>query len=447
LEYQSNIAEYREHGRAAHATELPPFRSRRIAHAYLAAGRIVAVMLLAGFVTTASAENWPRFRGPNGAGIAAPGFSTAITEKDFAWKVALPGMGHSSPVTWGEHVYLTSANDKAGRRYALCLAAADGKILWQYEEALAAYHKHRENSFASATPATDELGVYIAWTMPQEFTLLALTHDGKERWRKSLGRFQSQHGSGSSPIVVNDLVILNDDQEDSTSTIYAFDRASGALRWKVDRPGGGKAAMATPCVWRPENGPEQLIVATMEAGIQGLDLQSGKVLWQAEGVFFSRPIGSPVTFGDIVMAVNGEGAVKRVLIAIRPGTEQQPPQIVYKLEKVGPHVPTPLIKGENLFMWNDQGQLTCAKAATGEIVWSQKVAGNFYGSPICSGDVLWSISRSGDLIGVNVADGYKPVGTLNLGEASHATPAIADGRMYLRTVSHLICVKGRGNKD
>ncbi|HZK80966.1 MAG TPA: PQQ-binding-like beta-propeller repeat protein, partial [Humisphaera sp.] len=156
---------------------------------------------------------------------------------------------------------------------------------------------------------------------------------------------------------------------------------------------------------------------------------------------FSRTIGSPVTTGDLVIGVNGDGTGKRVLVAVRPDSAKQIPEVVYKLDRVGPYVPTPLIKGEWLFLWNDQGQLTCAKAATGKVAWTQRIGGGFYGSPICSGDVLWSISRTGNLIGVNIADGYKPLGTFNLGEPSHATPAVANGRMYLRTVSRLICVK------
>ena len=131
------------------------------------------------FAASASAENWTRFRGPDGAGIASLGFSTAITEKNVAWKVALPGVGHSSPVTWDDHVYVTSADEAAARRYVLCLAATDGKVLWKSDEAFIPYHKHNDNSYASATPATDDLGVYVAWTMPHEYTLIALAHDGK----------------------------------------------------------------------------------------------------------------------------------------------------------------------------------------------------------------------------------------------------------------------------
>ncbi len=391
-----------------------------------------------------ASDNWPRFRGPNGDGIAPEGFFNAITEKDFAWKIALPGASHSSPVVWGDHVYVTTAADKDSRRSLLCVSAADGKTVWKYEENFTSYHKHRENSYASATPTADDLGVYIAWTTPQEYSLIALSHSGTLRWRKSLGGFRSQHGSGTSPIVVHDLVILNDDQEGQTSTLFALDHASGEIRWKHEYAGGGKAAMSTPCVWRPSGGTEQLIITTWQAGIEGFDLVSGKQLWQAKDVFFSRPIGSPITSPDLVLGVNGEGIARRELVALHPGAAGEAPKLVYKLSLIGPHVPTPLVKGDLLLMLNDLGQLTCAKLATGEVIWTQKFSEGFYGSPICAGDVLWAISRKGDLIGANIADGGKPICTFNLGEPSSATPAIAGGRMYLRTTSHLICVKGKG---
>ena len=404
-------------------------------------GMIAAGLGLVLVGATAGAENWPRFRGPNGTGIAPTEFNSAVSAKDIAWKAALPGIGHSSPVVWGEHVYVTSADDGAGKRYVICLSAADGKVLWKRDYSFGSYHKHKLNSYASATPAADELGFYVVWTTPQEYSLLAFDHEGKERWKKSLGSYRSQHGSGSSPIVVGDLVVLNDDQEKAASALYAFDRTTGQQRWKVDHRSSGKAAMATPCLWKPASGPEQIIVPSFGGGIQSVDPQSGKLLWEATGLFFSRPVGSPVTTGDLVICVNGEGAVQRELVAVRPGASGEKPKLVYKIKSLGPHVPTPLVNGDRLILLNEAGQLTCVEAETGKTIWSEKLGSGFYGSPIISGDVLWAIDREGRLNGVNIASGMKPICKFDLGEPSQATPAVADGRMFLRTLSHLICVR------
>jgi len=396
------------------------------------------------FATFAAAENWPRFRGPNGTGMAGGSYSAPLSEKDIAWKIALPGSGHSSPIVWENHLYITSADQQSSRRYILCINPADGATLWKHDYEFFSYHKHKDNSYASATPAADELGVYVAWTMPNEYALLAFDHDGKERWKQSLGTFQSQHGSGSSPVVVNDLVILNDDQEKSPSALYAFDRVTGKQKWKLDRRSTGKAAMSTPCLWQPPSGPQQLIVTTWGGSMQGIDPIVGKLLWDAPGIFFSRPVGSPVTTSDIIIGVNGAGTAQRELIAVRaPANSGEKSKVLYKISKLGPHVPTPLVKGDHLYLWNDLGMLTCVNVVSGEVVWSQKVAGNYYASPICLGDVLWSISRDGDLVGINIADGYKPLCRVSLGEGSQATPAIANGQMFVRTSGHLICFKLR----
>jgi outer membrane protein assembly factor BamB len=276
--------------------------------------------------------------------------------------------------------------------------------------------------------------------MPQEFLLLALDHAGKERWRKSLGRFESQHGSGSSPIVLGDLVILNDDQESPGSALLAFDRKTGQQKWKLDRRSTKKAAMSTPTVWKPKTGDEQIVITTWGGGIQGIDPKSGKLLWSAADVFFSRPIGSPQTTEDTIIGVCGEGNGTRSLVAIQPNPAGGAPKVLYKIDQLSPHVPCPLIDRDRLILLNDLGELTVADLATGKIRWTEKVGAAFYGSPILVGDTLWTVSRQGDLFGIDIANGYKQICKLNVG-TSQATPAVADGRMFIRTTSQILCIK------
>jgi outer membrane protein assembly factor BamB len=391
--------------------------------------------------TIAAGENWSRFRGPNGEGHATGPFTKALTEKDIDWKIALPGIGHSSPVVWGDHVYVTSADTDKEARHVLCFNPADGSKLWEFKTKFTSYRKHRDNSFASATPAADELGVYVVFTMPQEFLLLALDHSGKERWRKSLGRFESQHGSGSSPIIHGDLVILNDDQESPGSALLAFDRKTGEPRWKLDRRSTKKAAMSTPTIWKPRGGDEQIVITTWGGGIQGVDPKTGKLLWSASGVFFSRPIGSPQTTDELIVGVCGEGNGVRSLVTIKPNPAGGEPKQLYKIDQLGPHVPSPIIAGDRLILLNDLGEMTCADLATGKTRWTEKVGATFYGSPILVGDTLWAISRQGELYGIDISQGYKLLGKLSVGGPSQTTPAIADGRMFIRTTTQLLCIK------
>lgn len=175
----------------------------------------------------ADGSNWTRFRGPNGSGISADAFDEPIVEKDIAWKVELPGIGHSSPVVWGDKVYVTCAEEETGKRIVLCLNSGDGSIAWKREYNSFTFHIHKRNSYASSSPAVDDVGVYVSWTTPKEYTLLALSHDGKELWRQNLGEFTSQWGSGTSPVVVNDMVVLTNDQEGPESSVVAFDHKTG----------------------------------------------------------------------------------------------------------------------------------------------------------------------------------------------------------------------------
>ena len=404
---------------------------------------LVAVATASGAPGSAApaADNWPRFRGPNGSGVSPDAFDRAITEKDFAWKIELPGVGHSSPVVWGDKVYLTCGEGPTAKRIILCLSAADGTTAWRREFNSFTFSQHHDNSYASSSPAVDDVGVYVCWTTPKEYTLLALDHDGKELWRQDLGPFKSQWGSGASPVVVNDLVIVADDQE-GPSRVSAFDHKTGKPRWTVERKGSDKTAMCTPCLFKPKDGPEQLVVTSKASGLVSLDPETGRTVWEVPDAFPFRTIGSPVVTDDLVIASYGDGANDRRLIAVRPGSAgAYMPEVAYRMTKTPSYVPTPLVKDGLLFLFADNGQVTCAKADTGEKVWGEKVGRSFYGSPVCAGKTLWCISHEGELIGIEAADHYNLVGKLDLGEPSQATPAVAGGRMYLRTTSHLICVK------
>jgi outer membrane protein assembly factor BamB len=399
---------------------------------------------VAGPATSVAADDgWTRFRGPNGSGVAFGHYAADLSEKDIAWKVELPGKGHASPVVWKGRIYTTSADPDEGKRYVLCLNAADGAVVWKKAYDFSKFRQHADNSFASATPAVDELGVYVAWVTPESYVLFSLDHEGKERWSADLGPAKSQHGQGASPMLVDDAVVFVSDQEGGQSAAYAFDRKTGVQHWKIDRPTGDKTAMSTPVLFTPKpgGGPPQLIFTSKASGMTAVDPKTGQTVWEAGKAFDARTVGSPVVADDLVIAACGEGANDRTLVAVRPPARPDlAPEAAYVVKRIAPYVPTPIVKGNRLYMWGDAGQVTCADVASGKTLWSEKVGGMFYGSPVCVGDTLWCASRKGELVGVAAADAFKKVGKLDLGEPSHATPAVADGKMYVRTVSHLICV-------
>jgi outer membrane protein assembly factor BamB len=399
-------------------------------------------LVLVALAAPAPGQEWARFRGPNGCGVSPTPAPTRWTEADFRWKVALPGVGHSSPILWRDRVFVTSADEETGKRFLGCLRTADGRELWTRTFPGPRSAKHPDNSYASATPAADERHVYACWGSAQELLVVALDNDGKEAWRTDLGGFHGGHGFGASPVVHGGLVIVPDDQ-DGASALFALDRDTGAVRWKVPRH--ARASYTTPCVYQPAGRPAELIFTSYEHGITALDPMTGRVRWEAD--VFSKghvetAIGSPVVAGDLVLGTCGWLGVRQEVVAVRPepgGKAQE----VYHIDRSAPLCTTPLVKGDLLFLWSDAGTVTCADVRTGKVFWRERVPGSYYTSPICAGDCLYGVSREGEVVVLAASAKYKLVARNPLGEGSHSTPAVVDGVLYLRTFSHLIAVGGK----
>lgn len=406
---------------------------------------LLACAVTTAYVSSAHADPWPRFRGPNGNGQSDdPSIPASWSDSDYLWKIELPGKGHASPVVWDQRVFLTSADSGSATQYVFCIDAGNGKTLWQRQYRSTPHHLHLRNTFASSSPAVDAQHVYVAWATPEQLTLKALDHDGQEVWTNDLGPFVTQHGFGTSPIVFEDMVILSNSQQaqqlrpnqkPGKSFMMAFDRKTGKLRWKTARA-TTRVCYSTPCVYRPETGKPQLICYNTADGIFSLDARTGTPLWNIS-VFRMRNVNSPIVVNDLVFGSNGSGGGGNFLVAVRAG---QTPQVAYKITRHAPYVPTPVANGDLVFLFYDRGFVTCIEAANGTVVWHERVNAAFSGSPVVAGDKLYCIDEKGTVIVLAASRQFKELGRNPLGEPSRATPAISDGRMFLRTVSHLFCV-------
>ncbi len=407
---------------------------------------MAALSLLAGLLVScpsfAGAQEWTRFRGPNGSGQSdATTIPPRWTEDEVLWKVPLPGVGNASPVLWGDKIFLISADPKEGTRYVLCLAADDGKLLWKRDYPSETHHLHQQNTLASSTPTVDAEHVYCAWSTPEEFTLLALKHDGSPSWQADLGPFVSQHGFGTSPILHEDLLIIANDQ-DADSFFIAVDKKEGTTRWKIprERLAEQNTCYSTPCVYKPQGQPAELITCSRAEGVVSLDPKSGETNWKAD-VLTSRACSSPVVIGDLVFATCGSGAGTNKCFALRPYGDGDDPELAYELDRSSaPYVPSPVAKGDLVFLWNDRGIVTCVDAPTGKIHWRNRVGGNYFGSPVRVGEYVYCIDVDGNVVSVAAKDTFELGGRSPLGETSRSTPAVAGGRMYLRSESHLTAV-------
>lgn len=400
---------------------------------------LVAVPLL--LLPTARAQEWDRFRGPNGSGLSpAHNVPIAWTEKNLLWKGRLAGIGHSSPVLWGSKLFITSGVPAAGQAVIQCLDAATGKELWAQSFAVEKHRHHEHNSLASATPAVDDRHVYVLWASPKSYLVVALRHDGREQWRADLGGFKSGHGFGVSPIVVNDMVIVANEQE-GKSSIVALDRTSGKVCWQLPRK--SRTTYATPCLFTPAGQPPQLICASYEHGISSIDPRTGAVHWDMD-VFDKRhmetAIASPIVAGELILGSSGWLGVRKEVVALRPGQGGMRPTQAFTLTKGTPLVPTPLVKDDLLILWGDDGVVTCADVATGNVHWRERVPGDYYSSPISAGAHIYNVSREGDVVVLKASRTFQLVSTYRLGEGSHSTPAVAGNVLYVRTFQHVTAV-------
>jgi outer membrane protein assembly factor BamB len=322
----------------------------------------------------------------------------------------------------------------------LALSVSNGEELWRREYPVARSAMNRDNAYAAGTPAVDANGVYLALPTVEETLAMALGHDGRPIWTRKLPGVSSFHGPAISVVAVEGLVVFSLEQEAAAtpSQWIALDASTGEPRWTCDRQ-SSQVSYSTPCVYTPPDGPAQLVFSSSAHGLTGVAVATGQVVWEAGAVLPQRVVGSPVIAGDLLIGTCGQGGGGVRLVAVRAGSGE----VVYETRGLqAPYVPTPLAVGDLLFTCHDRGDISCLVAATGEVLWTQRPASMFHASPVWVDGKLYCTTRDGDVVVVRASRTYELLAVNRLGEASSATPAVAGGRMYLRTLSHLISVGG-----
>lgn len=396
------------------------------------------------FALTLSGADWPRFRGPNGTGVAV-GPLPPVDAKSALWKVELPGRGHSSPIVAGGKLFIQSASADGSKRLLLCLDATTGKTLWTKELPGKKAHTHGKNSLASATPAADGERVYCVSWDGEFLTLLAYDLTGKELWQQPLGGFVSQHGPGHSPAVYDGLVYVSVDEDadkGGKAVLSAFDARTGQKKWAVDRK-PYRASYSTPFLLTRPNRPTALVMGTTTA-ITGYDPKTGKTLWEypiawPSGQMPLRVVGSPVYANGVIVCYCGDGGGSRYTVAIDP--DGKAPTKVWEVSKGRtPYVPCMLSKGDLLFWVSDAGIASCVEARTGKPVWEERVSvKDVTASPILVGDDILILAEGGQAYVIKAAREFDLVRTAALGEKVAASPAAADGKVFVRGENHLFC--------
>jgi outer membrane protein assembly factor BamB len=347
-----------------------------------------------------------------------------------------------SPSIWNDRLVITTSNQDGTKRRCHCFRIADGSSIWKYEIDFDSHPKHAKNSFATSTPACAEEGPYLLFGSTTHYSVIALDWSGTVRWTRDLGKYLSQHGAGSSPIIVGDNLIVTYEQ-DGPSSVVALDRKTGREVWKTERD-TNLAAYATPIVVTDTEGSQ--IIVSSKAGLASLDPVTGQTLW-SEPCFAARCVGSPTAAGTNILASCGEGGrgLKLVCLNTHRTLSAGESRILWELTKTIPYCPTSVVVQNLVFMLLDNGVARCIKADTGEEVWTERLLSKVTSSPIQVGGRIVAVSETGQVAIFAAEEKFHLLGQGQLDDEFLATPAMAGDRMLLRGRHFLWCIGPEGN--
>ncbi len=420
--------------------------------------------------------NWAQWRGSEGTGVSV---ETGLPlewgpGKNLSWKSELPGRGHSSPVVWGNRIFLTTDiegevipgakavthviegkefrhpdSTGADRRHTLkvlCIDRDTGRILWErtaydgkvYDD------RHRKGSYAASTPATDGTRVY-AWFGTEG--IYCYDFNGKQIWKASLGPLPTVGmGPGTSPVLYKDLLILQCDEDNGdNSFIVGLDRKTGKVVWKTPRK--VEASWATPLLVPARTGTE--LVCSGNQWIISYDPATGKELWRLKG-HGSNAIATPVAGHGLVFVY--AGFPEKHTFAIRlegSGDITGGSNVAWTYDKGTAYVPSSILYGDYLYLMSDRGLLTCLEAESGKVVYDNgrvPIPATFTASPVAFDGKILLTSEDGDTFVIRAGPKHEVLATNSIEEPVFASPAVSQGHIYLRGEKNLYCIGRREGK-
>ena len=406
-------------------------------------------------IITLRAENWPAWRGPLGTGISTE--KNLPTEwsatRNVRWKVALPERGNSSPVVWGNRVFVTQAIEKEGRRTLMCFDRANGKLLWQkgvvYKEKEVT---HGTNPYCSASPVTDGDRVIVSHASAG---LVCYDMEGKELWRRELGPQKHIWGNGASPVIYKNLVILNHGPGEPTFLV-ALDKTNGTVVWRHDEPGGHSGekkegeknkwvgSWTTPILMNVK-GKDQLVMS-YPGRVAAFDPVAGKELWACRGLN-ELVYTSPLYGNGIVVAMGGYGGTA---MATRIG-EKGDVTATHRLwtrPKEQQRIGSGVLHAGHIYILNATGVAQCINVKLGKVVWEERLKGKgakggSWSSIVLADGKLYAINQSADTFILKASPKFELVAVNSLGEMTQSSIAVSNGELFIRTYKHLWCISAK----
>jgi outer membrane protein assembly factor BamB len=440
---------------------------------------LVLTLALFAFVSLVHADNWERFRGPNGSGISndkAVPIEFGIG-KNLRWKVAIPGKGQSSPIVWGDRVFLQSSTADGSKRILYCIDAKSGKEVWARgipatKPDKAIFSGRKDSTYANASATTDGKGVYIPFFNGKDIVMVGYDFKGEKLWERNLGEFVSQHGPGVSPILYKDLLIFSLDKDayrevpdpsgkkdakgkiatmkvavPNPSTLYALDKRTGKTVWESPRE-AVRACYSMPFVLERPGGEPELIVTSTSA-VTSYEPLSGKSNWYWTWKFPKDPlrtIASSTFVDDMILSCSGDGSGPRFMTAVAlkgKGKETHPEQIWIN-DKKFPYVTSPLVREHHVYFVSDAGFAGCFNPKTGKQLYYERMPDPvFYACPVMIDGKIYAASDAGNVHVLSATPTFELLASNKIGETIRATPAVADGCLYIRTDSNLYCFSGK----
>lgn len=388
------------------------------------------------------AENWPCWRGPRGDGTSVesnlPIQWDAATGQNIAWKVPLRYSGHSSPILWENRIFITGADEAKAKRMLIAFDRKDGKLLWEADvEDAPLEKKHKLNSWASGTPATDGEMVYVTFLDEKEMLVAAYDFEGRQVWKVKPGVFSSVHGYCSCPVLFENMLIVNGDH-DGDAYLVALDRASGKTVWKTPRENRTRS-YCTPII-RDLGGRTQMILSGSKC-VASYDPRTGSRHWILNGPT-EQFVASPVENKGLIFITGG--FPDKHIIAIDPtGANQISEDSHVKwhhLNKGVSYVPSPVAANDFFFCVSDDGIGSCYDAVSGDVKWQKRLGRHHSGSLVADGRRVYFLDDDGVTHVLHAGVDFDVIATNKLEEATYSSPAISNGQILIRGEKHLFCI-------
>ncbi|MGI8603160.1 MAG: PQQ-binding-like beta-propeller repeat protein [Verrucomicrobiales bacterium] len=405
-------------------------------------------------VPASLADNWPAWRGPDGTGVCVEKSLPLHWDRtqNVKWRIPLPERGNSTPIVWGQRLFLTQALEKDGQRLVMCFDRENGHLHWQRgPSGVPKEVTHETNPYCSGSPVTDGERVIAFFGSAGVW---CFDFEGKEVWHRELGKQEHVWGGGTSPCLHGNLYFVNFGPGENTA-LFALDKKTGATVWKHEEPGGKfghsqkdwLGSWSTPVVVRPA-GRDELIM-TYPGRVVAFDPATGKELWTCRGL---NPLvyTSPLHADGVIVAMGGFGGS---MLAVKPGGSGDVTEShrLWHVPKSRQRIGSGVVAGDHIFILDDPGIAECVELKTGKPLWEERLkgpgkTGQSWGSMVLAGDKIYVVNQGGDSFVLNAGPKFEVLATNPLGETTMSSPAISNGEIFIRTHEALWCIRDKARE-